>query len=79
MTWRNNEKILFFLALVAGVAAAQFMGVEFGSMSPLGKAVFLIVVMLFIIVTLRLILTHAATKKDNTVGLIHTDGESKEE
>ena len=79
MTWRNNEKILFFLALVAGVAAAQFMGVEFGSMSPLGKAVFLIVVMLFIIVSLRLILVHTIKKKNNTVRLIHTDEESKEE
>ena len=79
MTWRNNEKILFFLALVAGVAAAQFMGVEFDSISLLGKAVFLIVVMLFIIVSLRLILVHTIKKKDNTVGLIHTDEESKEE
>ena len=79
MTWWNNEKMLFFLALVAGVAAAQFMGVEFGSMSFLGKAVFLIVVMLFIIVSLRLILVYTIKKKGNTVGLIHTDEKSKEE
>lgn len=46
---------------------------------PLGKAVFLIVVMLFIIVTVRLILVHTIKKKNNTVGLIHTDEESKEE
>lgn len=45
----------------------------------LGKTVFHIVVMLFIIVTLRLILGHTIKKKDNTVGLVHTDEESKEE
>lgn len=45
----------------------------------LGKTVFHIVVMLFIIVTVRLILVHTIKKKDNTVGLIHTDEESKEE
>lgn len=45
----------------------------------LGKTVFHIVVMLFIIASLRLILVHTIKKKDNTVGLIHTDEESKEE
>ena len=45
----------------------------------LGKTVFHIVVMLFIIVTLRLILVHIIKKKENTVGLIHADEESKEE
>lgn len=45
----------------------------------LGKTVFHIVVMLFIIVTVRLILVHTIKRKDNTVGLIHTDEESKEE
>lgn len=79
MKWWNSEKILFYLTLVTGVAAAQFMGVEFDSISLLGKAVFLIVVMLFIIVSLRLILVYTIKKKGNTVGLIHTDEKSKEE
>ena len=45
----------------------------------LGKTVFHIVVMLFIIVTLRLILGHTIKKKDNTVDLIHADEKGKEE
>lgn len=45
----------------------------------LGKAVFLIVGMLFIIVSLRLILVYTIKKKGNRIGLIHTDEESEEE